>query len=180
MSICKQNGLGSRGADELGIFSNGQEERAVFTATLGRDASFSDRSGGHSERVGRGLRWSKEERRGLWECFIRSGGVWSGGYIEKVRVLWEERGFCGRTLPSMISQLKEIRSGRHLSVMEKDEIRRKVELDGRMEISEGLRDEILGESDVSSFSGFGNADEDRHDDEIDFEEEDKGVRETEL
>ena len=30
-------------------------------------------------------KWSQEERKVLWECFVRSGGKKSGGYIRKVK-----------------------------------------------------------------------------------------------
>ena len=35
--------------------------------------------------------WTDEERRVLWECFVRSGGKKSGGYMKKVKEMWDGR-----------------------------------------------------------------------------------------
>ena len=33
--------------------------------------------------------WTDQERRVLWECFIRSGGKRTGGYMQKVKEMWD-------------------------------------------------------------------------------------------
>ena len=36
-------------------------------------------------------KWMHEERKVLWDCFVRRGG-----YIKKVKALWDEKSFeCG-------------------------------------------------------------------------------------
>ena len=52
--------------------------------------------------------WSDQERKVLWECFIRSGGKKSGGYIRKVKDKWDGRDLSVRGIPSLLSQLKQI------------------------------------------------------------------------
>lgn len=176
-NIANDSGPGPGGAGRPGVVSNSdRQERARLGATFGSDSHEEARSGAtigrdarnqRSEIVGRGRRWTMTERRFLWECFERSGGVWTDGYIEKVKSLWDEGEFSGRTLPSLISQMKEIRSGRHLTEMDKDEIRQRVELQGRMLISAEQWDEYFGESDSSQFLGFESDDGQREVD-IDF------------
>jgi len=36
-------------------------------------------------------KWSHQERRILWECYVRSGAKRSGGYIKKVKEMWDGR-----------------------------------------------------------------------------------------
>ena len=190
MANCNVKRLGPGGTGVPGVVRNSDSEEEVLLRTnLGQETNNLERSsgGGGDRRVvnggrrrngrgpgsGRGpkRRWTDRERKVLWECFVRSGGVWHGGYIEKLRLLWDEHGLSDRSNPSLISQLKEIRCGRHLSEMEKDEIRKKVETGGRMVISEAEWEEMFGESDVSEFSGFGSDGEDL---EMDYEVVDGG------
>ena len=70
--------------------------------------------------------WSKSERIILWECYSRSGGKRSGGYIKKVENLWREMGTNERATPSLISQLNAIEKNGLLSLIERREIERKV------------------------------------------------------
>ena len=51
-------------------------------------------------------RWTVEERRVLWECFVRSGGKRSGGYIKRLKEMWDGRDLSVRGVPSLLSQLK--------------------------------------------------------------------------
>ena len=44
----------------------------------------------------------------LWECFERSGGVKSGGYLKKVKDMWDEKDLSVRSLASLNSQLIQI------------------------------------------------------------------------
>jgi len=64
-------------------------------------------------------KWTDEERRVLWECFARSGGKRSGGYIKKVKEMWDGRDLSLRGVPSLLSQLKQIESNNLLTVMER-------------------------------------------------------------
>ena len=70
--------------------------------------------------------WSKEDRIILWECYVRSGGVKSEGYIKKVREMWDGRDQGVRSDASLLSQLKQIESNSLLSVMERGEIEQRV------------------------------------------------------
>ena len=65
-----------------------------------------------------------EERKVLWECCVRSGGSQRGGYIMKVKEMWDGRDVGARTVGSLISQLKCIEVRVLLSKIERDEIAR--------------------------------------------------------
>ena len=89
--------------------------------------------------------WSKSERIILWECFVRSGGKRSGGYIKKVENLWRELGVNVRATPSLISQLKAIETNGLLSLIERREIERKVnegETNGTVDMSAHEYDDL--------------------------------------
>ena len=97
-------------------------------------------------KLGRGknkVAWSKDERRVLWECFVRSGGARHGGYMNSVKRLWDERGLTVRDTPSLISQLKQIENNGLLTESERREIRRMVEEDRieEWELEEGWCEE---------------------------------------
>ena len=62
----------------------------------------------------------------LWGCFIRSGGKRSGGYIQKVKEMWDGRDLSVRKEASLLSQLKCIETKGLVLKMEREEIRRKV------------------------------------------------------
>ena len=184
MDKCCFNRLGSGGADEPGVvFNPNDTERASLEVTQGLQASNNERvllganKGqainstnslvGGSRKVGkRGKNkhwWTLEERKVLWECFVRSGGKKSGGYIKKVKALWDERGLSVREVPSLLSQLKGIENGL-LTMMERDEITKKIGDEDRManvedqELLEERRAErnvFFGESDSEDeFRGF--------------------------
>ena len=89
--------------------------------------------------------WSKSERIILWECFVRSGGKRSGGYIKKVENLWRELGVNVRATPSLISQLKAIETNGLLSLIERREIERIVndgETNGAVDMSAHEYDDL--------------------------------------
>ena len=70
--------------------------------------------------------WSHEERLWLWECFERSGGVYSGNYLKKVKDMWDGKDLSVRSQASLHSQLKQIPKTGLLSVLEREGIRKKV------------------------------------------------------
>ena len=78
-------------------------------------------------------KWSREERQLLWECFLRSGGKRSGGYIQKVKDLWDDKGMNARSIASLLSQLKQIETNSLLTVAEWEEIERMIREDGLTE-----------------------------------------------
>ncbi|MEM7264394.1 MAG: reverse transcriptase domain-containing protein [Pseudomonadota bacterium] len=71
-------------------------------------------------------RWSHEERKVLWECFERSGGKRSDGYIQKVKAMWDGRDLSVRSVSSLLSQLQQIERNGLLSLLERGEIERMV------------------------------------------------------
>jgi len=71
-------------------------------------------------------KWTKEERCLVWECFVRSGGRGSHGYINRLMEFWEERALSKRSQASVLSQIKSIEKGGLLSEYEKSEIERMV------------------------------------------------------
>ena len=78
-------------------------------------------------KSGRGkkkMSWSKEERKVLWECYLRSGGRRSKGYMKRLQEIWDGRDISVRKLPSLISQIKCIESNNLLTVVERGEIER--------------------------------------------------------
>ena len=184
MDECCFNRLGSGGADEPGVvFNPNDTERASLEAAQGLLTSNNERvllganKGqainstrslvGGSRKVGKRGKtkhwWTLEERKVLWECFVRGGGKKSGGYIKKVKALWDERGLSVREVPSLLSQLKGIENGL-LTMMEKDEITKKIGDEDRLanledqELLEERRAErnvFFGESDSEDeFLGF--------------------------
>ena len=60
----------------------------------------------------------------MWECYVRSGGRGSHGYIKRLMELWEERALNKRSQASVLSQIKSIEKGGLLSEYEKSEIER--------------------------------------------------------
>ena len=111
-------------------------------------------------------KWTDEERRVLWECFVRSGGKKSGGYIKKLKDMWDGKDLSVRGVPSLLSQLKQIEINNLLTVMVREEIERKV----RGEVDVGDRD---GENKSDGSSGEEDSDGDEA---VDFRvEPDDGV-----
>ena len=130
--------------------------------------------------------WSDQERKVLWECFIRSGGKKSGGYIRKVKDMWDGRDLSVRGVPSLLSQLKQIETNNLLTLMVREDIARKVRneengveeddlvggneeglgaQEGNVELTEEEWCELFGDSDDETFEGFD--EEDLGDDEGD-------------
>ena len=81
------------------------------------------------------MKWTSDERKELWECFVRSGGVRRGGYIRKVTDLYHSRNGSSRSGPSLVTQLRCIDAGGVLTEVEKETIADKV----RQEIAEEER-----------------------------------------
>ena len=79
------------------------------------------------------VQWTKEERCVVWECFVRSGGRQSYGYIKRLMEFWEAKGISDRSQASILSQIKCIEKGGLLSECEKYEIERQV----RKEVTAG-------------------------------------------
>jgi len=145
MSHCVKNGLGSGGADEPRVLDPTVGERALLKATSEHQASVIERGmrrGGLRGKVK--AKWTKEERRVLWECFVRSGGKKGDGYIKEMKALWDERGLSERGEPSLISQLKTIEKGNVLSKVERAEICRMVGQEQRSwrEVGESQRNDV--------------------------------------
>ena len=165
------SGSGSGG----GGISSGGSSSTGDGASGGRKGSDEGNIGGRKKRYERTgkvkEKWSEEERKMLWECFVESGEVMSGGYIKKVKGLWDERGLSVRSCPSLISQLREIKAGKHLTKMQKDVIKKRVVNGGKMLISETEWEEMFGESDISTFSGFESDKERESEREFDFKVE---------
>ena len=158
----------SGGAGEPRVVIDPQEvERALLRANNGRQARIVEGVGGGGggangggggflegdmdAREGDGRRkietrgakkWSDEERRFLWECFVRSGGKRSGGYIKKMKDLWDERGMNVRSLASLSSQLKQIVTNNLLTVVVRGEIERMVNGEREQEVVDGDEVEV--------------------------------------
>ena len=73
--------------------------------------------------------WSQEECKVLWECYVRSGGSGSDGYIKRLVEMWDGRDVNVRPQAALLGQLRSLKSGRRLSEFEKREIERKVTLE---------------------------------------------------
>eukprot|EP00111_Clytia_hemisphaerica_P013739 TCONS_00040429-protein len=83
------------------------------------------------DRTGKNkTKWTKEERCLVWECFVRSGGKGSYGYIKRLMEFWEERALSKRSQASVLAQIKSIEKGGLLSEYEKGEIERLVRSEG--------------------------------------------------
>ena len=104
--------------------------------------------------------WTNQERRVLWECYIRSGGKKSGGYMQKVKEMWDGRDLSVRGIPSLVAQLKQIETNSLLTVVERREIERRVLRDTVEEVEENLVDFMLEEvEDGNEIGSEGKVDE---------------------
>ena len=56
--------------------------------------------------------WTDDERKALFECYQRSGGVKKVGYIKRTKELYERLNLTPRSEPSLIAQLKSIEGGK--------------------------------------------------------------------
>ena len=72
------------------------------------------------------VKWTKEERRVLWRCFVESGGKKERGYLGRVKERWDQHGLSQRNKGSLLIQLRRIESGSLLSEMERREIEKQV------------------------------------------------------
>ena len=150
-------------------------ERVFIETNLGQQASVLDGVGSEDGGKGRGKRvgkvkkskkgwvktkkvpWTSNERKMLWECVVRAGGVRSEGYIPRMVNIWNDRGISGRSQASLISQLNVIERG-GLSVLERGEIEKRVRKEmrqnGEARIDFVVDDQGLYESDSEDEMGF--------------------------
>ena len=117
---------------------SGAPQTVLFRTTSQRDGEGVPLEGVGETVQGRGLskrgdktgknkaKWTKEERRVVWECYVRSGGRGSHGYIKRLMEFWEESALNKRSQASVLSQIKSIEKGGLLSEYEKSEIERLV------------------------------------------------------
>ena len=81
--------------------------------------------------------WTQEECKVLWECYVRSGGSGSDGYIKRLVEMWDGRDVNVRPQAALLGQLRSLKSGRRLSEFEKREIERKVTLERLVPAGQG-------------------------------------------
>ena len=127
-------------------------------------------SNGGRLKKGRGIKWTNEERKLLYECYERSGGVRKGGYIQKVDEKYNSMDVMRRSTPAIIAQLKVIEKG-GLTGPEKSEIKQKIQKE-KEELDKIAKtyEELFGDSSSEeSFEGF----IDEEDEEEEEEEEDE-------
>ena len=105
-------------------------------------------------------RWTVEERRVLWECFVRSGGKRSGGYIKRLKEMWDGRDLSVRGVPSLLSQLKQIEVNNLLTLMERGEIEKRVRCEREVEDVKESESE-LSEVHSDGEEGMGMGDEEQ-------------------
>ena len=89
--------------------------------------SVRDKKGGRRGKV-KG-KWTDEERKVLWECFVRSGGKRSGGYIKKVKEMWDGRDLSVRGVPSLFRAANKHRSSDNVR-LEIRNVRQKLHANG--------------------------------------------------
>ena len=89
--------------------------------------------------------WTQEECKVLWECYVRSGGSGSDGYIKRLVDMWDGRDVNVRPQAALLGQLRSLKSGRKLSEFEKREIERKVTME---RIAPAGQESIENEEDV--------------------------------
>ena len=77
------------------------------------------------EGAGGKMRWTKEEKVMVWECFAMTGGVRRENYIERTTDLYNERSQRQRNKNSVFSQIRGIGFG-GLTMMERGEIEKRV------------------------------------------------------
>ena len=114
-------------------------------------------------------KWTREERLWLWECvlLVRRGMTVLGGRQgwTEIHELYSIKGYVPRAKQALLSQLKVIEGGK-LTVMEREEVRQKVQKDLTM---------MFGDSVDESFEGFDESDmSDTIDFAIDVEKVDDG------
>ena len=74
------------------------------------------------------IKWSKEELKVVWECYLRSKIIAPDAYIDCVMDMWNGRDVNLRSQAAVLSKIRDIRIGRSvlLSNFEKREIEAKV------------------------------------------------------
>ena len=123
----------------------------------GGDNGIGGRGEGNRVRKGKGgtpcVSWTLDERKALWECYERTGGVMKGGYIKRTKELYDKLDLTPRSGPSLTGQVKRMDGGCGLTHMQKRLIRKKVRLETitkKVDAGVGLEEdeivEIFGES----------------------------------
>ena len=127
---CIANSRPRRGAGEGCCEDNSGTEGALGEEEGdGRMAEGMERVEAVGQKKGAKVGWTPGERVLLWECYIRTGGVNRDNYIKKTTDLYNRRGVrTTRTDNSVWSQLRGIGNG-SLSVMEREEIGKRVRLE---------------------------------------------------
>ena len=102
------------------------------------------------------MRWTKEEKVMVWECFVMTGRVRRNNYIERTTVLYNERSQRPRNENSVFSQIRGIGLG-GLTKMERGEIEKRVrvekeETDRMMAEGKAMFEDSNGEEE--EFFGF--------------------------
>ena len=124
--------VGSQGPSSEG---SNTSSKTVFFKTTGNEGSSASgtnfgkggKKGGNKFGRGKGkVPWTREERRVLWECYIRSGKRGCEGYIKRLKDMWDGRDISVRSEASILSQVKCIEAGGLLTELEKVEIESRV------------------------------------------------------
>ena len=91
--------------------------------------------------------WTQEECKVLWECYVRSGGSGSDGYIKRLVDMWDGRDVNLRPQAALLGQLRSLKGGRRLSEFEKREIERKVTMERIVPAGQGSNNDDEGDVD---------------------------------
>ena len=165
-SASKLRGNAEAGAGHLALSKpkNAVKNRGGDNVGSGCDTP----SQGVRTRRGKGgtqcVSWTDDERKALFECFQRSGGVKKGGYIKRTKELYDRLNLTPRSEPSLIAQLKSIEGGK-MTELDMSQVKKKVRDDRiaeKVRTGVGLVDdeieEVFGESfgDEQWFEGFSN------------------------
>ena len=116
-----------------------------------------------SARKGKGsvakVPWTDEERRALYECYLRGGGEKSLGYVDRAKELFDRRNFMPRSKPSIQSQLRTILNGGGISADARDEVEKILRLETLQEEGEmEPRNEVIEVDEVRGVLSFEDGD----------------------
>ena len=114
-------------ANKTAFFKATSREMEGVQSRIGRGEVQGSGLSRRGDRTGKcKTKWTKDERCLVWECFVRSGGRGSHGYIKRLMEFWEGKALNKRSQASVLSQIKSIEKGGLLSEYEKSEIERLV------------------------------------------------------
>ena len=91
--------------------------------------------------------WSQEECKVLWECYVRSGGSGSDGYIKRLVDMWDGRDVNVRPQAALLGQLRSLKSGKRLSEFQKRAIERTVTMERLVPAGQGNNEDDEGDID---------------------------------